>query len=65
MIGVGLALAFWTLSGAMQTVMWALNAAYECDETRGFVKKRLVAVALHRLRRRELRGGLRASGARP
>src|SRR3954447_9650239 len=28
MICVGLALAFWTLSGAMQTVMWALNAAY-------------------------------------
>ena len=46
MIGVGLALAFWTLSGAMQTVMWALNAAYGCDETRGFVKKRLVAVVL-------------------
>jgi membrane protein len=46
MIGVGLALAFWTLSGAMQTVMWALNAAYECAETRGFFKKRLVAVAL-------------------
>jgi len=46
MICVGLALAFWTLSGAMQTVMWALNAAYTCDETRGFLKKRLVAVAL-------------------
>ena len=46
MIGVGILLAFWTLSGAMQTVMWALNAAYERDETRGFVKKRLVAVVL-------------------
>jgi membrane protein len=46
MIVVGLVLAFWTLSGAMQTVMWALNAAYACDETRGFFKKRLVAVAL-------------------
>jgi membrane protein len=46
MIGVGVLLALWTLSGAMQTVMWALNAAYERDETRGFVKKRLVAVVL-------------------
>jgi membrane protein len=46
MIVVGLLLAVWTLSGAMQTVMWALNAAYERDETRGFVKRRLVAVAL-------------------
>ena len=46
MVVVGLALALWTLSGAMQTVMWALNAAYERDETRGFVKRRLVAVVL-------------------
>jgi membrane protein len=46
MIVVGIVLALWTLSGAMQTVMWALNAAYERDETRGFVKKRIVAVAL-------------------
>jgi membrane protein len=46
MIAVGLVLAMWTLSGAMQTVMWALNAAYERDETRGFLKRRLVAVAL-------------------
>jgi membrane protein len=46
MIVVGVALALWTLSGAMQTVMWALNAAYRRDETRGFVKRRFVAVAL-------------------
>jgi membrane protein len=46
MIAVGIVLALWTLSGAMQTVMWALNAAYERDETRGFVKRRLVAAAL-------------------
>lgn len=46
MIVVGFLLAFWTLSGAMQTVMWALNAAYEHDETRGFIKKRLVAFVL-------------------
>ena len=46
MIVVGALLALWTLTGAMQTVMWALNAAYERDETRGFVKRRLVAVVL-------------------
>ena len=46
MIVVGFLLALWTLSGAMQTVMWALTAAYERDETRGFVKKRLIAVTL-------------------
>ncbi len=46
MIVVGFLLALWTLSGAMQTVMWALTAAYDRDETRGFVKKRLIAVTL-------------------
>jgi len=46
MIVVGFLLALWTLSGAMQTVMWALTAAYERDETRGFVRKRLIAVTL-------------------
>jgi membrane protein len=46
MIAVGLLLALWTLSGAMQTVMWALNAAYGRNETRGFFKKRLVAFTL-------------------
>lgn len=46
MIAVGVVLALWTLSGAMQTVMWALNIAYGRDETRGFVKKRLIALAM-------------------
>jgi len=46
MIVVGLVLALWTLSGAMQTVMWALNLAYGRNETRSFVKKRLIALAL-------------------
>jgi membrane protein len=46
MIVVGLVLALWSLSGAMQTVMWALNMAYERTETRGFVKKRLSAIAM-------------------
>ena len=46
MIVVGVLLALWTLSGAMQTVMWALNLAYENDEDRGFVKRRLIALAM-------------------
>jgi membrane protein len=43
LVAVGGALALWTLSGAMQNVMWALNLAYSRDETRGFVRRRLVA----------------------
>jgi membrane protein len=46
MIVVGVVFALWSLSGAMQTVMWAMNMAYERDETRGFVKKRLIALAM-------------------
>ena len=42
LIVVGGVLALWTLSGAMQNVMWALNSAYDQDETRGFVRRRLV-----------------------
>jgi len=43
---VGSVLAVWTLTGAMQTLMWALNAAYDREETRGFVKRRLIALAM-------------------
>ena len=43
LIAVGGVLALWTLSGAMQNVMWALNLAYDREETRGFVRRRLVA----------------------
>jgi membrane protein len=43
---VGLVLAVWTLTGAMQTLMWALNTAYEREETRGFVRRRLIAIAM-------------------
>jgi membrane protein len=43
LIAVGGLLALWTLSGAMQNVMWALNTAYDQDETRGFARRRLVA----------------------
>jgi membrane protein len=40
---VGFLLAAWSLGGAMQNVMWALNAAYDRDESRGFVSRRLTA----------------------
>jgi membrane protein len=38
--------ALWSLSSAMQTVMWSLNAAHELTETRGFVRKRIVALLM-------------------
>ena len=43
LIGIGGLLAVWSLGGAMQNVMWALNAAYDREETRGFVRRRLAA----------------------
>ena len=43
---VGLVLAVWSLTGAMQTLMWALNSAYERDETRSFLKRRLTALVM-------------------
>ena len=46
LIAVGGVLALWTLSGAMQNVMWALNTAYDREETRGFVRRRIVAAAM-------------------
>ncbi|MDX6535275.1 MAG: rane protein [Gaiellales bacterium] len=46
MIAVGAALAVWSLIGAMQTVQWSLNMAYEREETRGFLRSRLVALAM-------------------
>jgi membrane protein len=46
LIGVGGLLALWSLGGAMQNVMWALNAAYDREETRGFVRRRLAAWAM-------------------
>jgi membrane protein len=46
MIVVGAVFALWSLSGAMQTVMWSLNAAHELTETRGFVRKRIVALLM-------------------
>jgi membrane protein len=43
---VGSALALWSLTGAMQNVIWGLNIAYERDETRGFVRKRVTGLTM-------------------
>ena len=43
---VGTVIALWSLTGAMQTLMWALNSAYEREETRGFVKRRVTALLM-------------------
>jgi membrane protein len=45
-LGVGLAVALWSLTGAMQTLMWALNLAYDRQESRGFLRRRLVALEM-------------------
>jgi membrane protein len=43
---IGFVLAFWTTTGAMTSLMRALNRAYDQDETRGFVRQRLSAVLM-------------------
>jgi membrane protein len=43
---IGFVLAFWSMTGAMTTFMTALNIAYERDDQRGFVKKRVTALAM-------------------
>jgi membrane protein len=45
-LSVGGVLAVWSLTGAMQNVMWATNIAYNQDEGRGFVKRRITAAAM-------------------
>jgi membrane protein len=46
MLVVGGLLAVWTLLGAMTTLMWGLNIAFDATETRGFFKTRMIALAL-------------------
>ena len=46
LIAVGGVLALWSLSGAMQNVMWALNLAYDREETRGFLRRRIAAAGM-------------------
>jgi membrane protein len=43
---VGFVLALWTTTGAMTAFMRALNRAYDRDESRNFVKQRLVAIEM-------------------
>jgi membrane protein len=45
-LSIGGVLAVWSLTSAMQNVMWALNIAYERDESRGFVRRRILALAM-------------------
>jgi membrane protein len=46
MIVVGAVLAVWALTGAMKTLMWALNIAYDRRDQRGFLRSRLAAIAM-------------------
>jgi membrane protein len=46
MIVVGTAFALWSLSGAMHTVMWSINRAYEQQETRGFLRAKAVSLLM-------------------
>jgi len=46
LIIVGGLLALWTLSGAMNALMRALNVAYDVKETRKFVRQRLTALGM-------------------
>ena len=46
LVVIGSAVALWTLTGAMETLMWALNSAYDRKETRGFFKRRLTGLAM-------------------
>ena len=45
-LAVGLVVALWSVTGAMQNLMWALNLAYDREESRGFLRRRIVAVAM-------------------
>jgi membrane protein len=45
-IVVGAVLAVWSLTGAMQTLQWALNIAHDLEEKRGFVHRRLSGLAM-------------------
>jgi len=43
---IGTLLALWSLTGAMQNLMWGLNVAYDREESRGFVRRRLTALTM-------------------
>jgi membrane protein len=43
---IGTLLGLWSLTGAMQTVIWGLSMAYVRDETRGFVRRRVTSLTM-------------------
>ena len=43
---LGFVLAAWSMTSAMGTAMTALNVAYDREDSRGFVRKRLTALAM-------------------
>ena len=43
---VGFVLAFWTTTGAMSAYITAINIAYEREDRRSFIRKRIVAVEM-------------------
>ena len=45
-LSIGGVLALWSLTGAMQNLMWATNLAYDREEGRGFVRRRLTALSM-------------------
>jgi membrane protein len=46
MTAVGLVLAVWSTTSAMTSYMTAVNIAYDCKDTRPFIRKRAVALAM-------------------
>jgi len=46
MTAVGILLAVWSTTGAMTSFMTAVNIAYDCKDTRNFVRKRAVALVM-------------------
>jgi membrane protein len=46
LVVVGGVLAVWSLTGAAQSLMWALNVAHRREEGRGFVRRRVTALAI-------------------
>jgi membrane protein len=45
-LSIGGVLALWSLTGAMQNIMWATNIAYDREEGRGFVRRRITALGM-------------------
>src|SRR5437588_3129237 len=43
-LSIGGVLALWSVTGAMQNVMWAVNIAYDREEGRGFLRRRITAL---------------------